>query len=265
LKFHGKELRRQHTKDSGQYVVNEPGITLDKVLEENKLTTKDRAILAYILARSVWQYYGSDWTQTRWTADSILFMKENLDNVMPPDINATIPYFVLQDPDQRNNGIQIQEYFDNFDTTHKYPLVLTLGMLLVDVCRKGGTTNQVDESSSLVKRINTERALYYRMATREKDWPHMNTSTESKNTYKTIVLKCLEDKIFKDALSLEERRDLIFKNIVFPLKQLLVDLKWIDCSGNIITSNSNPEEGGVKIPTETSEPLDLTENEIWLV
>lgn len=266
LKVHGKELRQLGSKGWDQCVLNEPEISLNKALGEKKLTTRDRAILAYILARSIWQYYGSDWTQTRWTADSIVFMKEEVNNVTDTDINAAIPYFTLLDPDQRNRGIQINEYFDHLDTSHKYPLVLTLGMLLVEICRNGGPPSPVDEAGSPVKRINTDRARYWFMATREKDWPYMDTSTEFKNTYKKIVLKCLNNEIFQKTLSPEDRRDVVLKDIVFPLKQLLMDLKWIDASGNVIAYNSNSEGEGEKQPSiETFEPLDKASNIIWLV
>jgi hypothetical protein len=101
LKIHGNQLvkipRPVPLEDSEYPVEPVPSKSLQEVLREEHLTSRDRIVIAYILARSVWQYYNTDWLNALWTTDNIHFMIEKREDGLPEalTLNPVSPLFCI--------------------------------------------------------------------------------------------------------------------------------------------------------------------------
>ena len=68
------------------WVTNKPqGVSLFEMLSPDSphkcsLLPKEKCLLMYLLARSFWEFYGSDWMTTPWTAENIHFVYERRDD-----------------------------------------------------------------------------------------------------------------------------------------------------------------------------------------
>lgn len=94
----------------------------------------------------------------KWTADCIHFMKET-PSFNRPDIDFDAPYFALQAAPVEGGDITNEvDYFDNSLASHRYPLILALSILLVDICYTGSEKCLAAESS-LVKTMNRSRFM----------------------------------------------------------------------------------------------------------
>lgn len=60
------------------YLLKASSVSLTTVLEKRKLEGDDqlKLLLSYLLAKSIWQFYDSEWMKRDWTKDSIHFMRE---------------------------------------------------------------------------------------------------------------------------------------------------------------------------------------------
>jgi hypothetical protein len=109
-----------------------PSISLSAVLERYSLTPKMKVALAYILARSVWQFYDSDWMKTKWTSETIEFIREckPSNDCEPECLYAWKPYFSIKFSEDDS---EFPEYSDADGKIHRYPRVLALGIILVEI------------------------------------------------------------------------------------------------------------------------------------
>ncbi|KAJ9152004.1 thermostable alkaline protease precursor protein [Pleurostoma richardsiae] len=115
-----------------QLVERLPGIPLTTILRQYRLTNRMKVALAYIIARSMWQFYGSDWMKTKWTSETIYFMSELCS--VPHDgstgVFAWKPYFSVRFGEADANF----DEFSSFDgEIHRNPRVLALGVMLVEI------------------------------------------------------------------------------------------------------------------------------------
>lgn len=65
----------------------------DWLLKMTHLSNKGKVALAYILARSAWQYYDSPWMMTPWTHDTICLLSERN---LTADKSRSHPYLTRQ-------------------------------------------------------------------------------------------------------------------------------------------------------------------------
>jgi hypothetical protein len=129
----GRDLEQlEDFKPLEQMVEHDSSVTLTTILESYHLTSKMKGTLAYILARSIWQFYNSAWMNTKWTSDSIYFMRESYPDVDrgKGNLYAWKPYF-----SPRFGEVDADfEEFSNIDSKfHRYPRVLALGIMLVGI------------------------------------------------------------------------------------------------------------------------------------
>jgi hypothetical protein len=92
----GRDLEQlEDFKALEQMLEHDSSVTLTTILESYHLTSKMKGTLAYILARSIWQFYDSAWMNTKWTSDSIYFMRESYPDVErgKGHLYAWKPYF----------------------------------------------------------------------------------------------------------------------------------------------------------------------------
>lgn len=217
-------------------VVEAPSISLSQVLELEKISTKGRILLAYILAKSVWRYYDSDFMRTKWTTETIHFMREyRLDPDKDEDqekIDPLSPFLAFLHIGNDQN--ELKERCQTFSVLHRYPRILALGIMLVEICRKK-PKKAASELRSYEDQINTDFTIYNEIA-RSTNWPSLGVRNEEiRNRYRAVVQSCLDPKRFHISASMttgqsdvDLRRDILYKNVVFPLEQLCAELEIID-------------------------------------
>ncbi|KAK6515778.1 hypothetical protein TWF281_004368 [Arthrobotrys megalospora] len=191
-----------------------------------KIPVKERIYLAYVLAKSVWQYYGSDWMRNPWTHNDIRLLKRR--DVGETRVEFMLPYHPYFTPTFENPDGRIREYCGDIDPslTHRYPGVLALGTILLEIIQgqlleeiEGDQTSDNSQPESI--RIR-KRFLLAWQAAAGLDSPDCNT------IYREVIRKCLDGRLFKDAPfnpktpnTLEIRQSILYREIVFPLKELV--------------------------------------------
>lgn len=235
--MHDKELRAlDDCKPMEQEVEDAPSISLATILESRRLTSKMKVALAYILARSVWQFYNSDWMNTGWTGETIHFMQERgpvARNSGGATIYASKPYLSVRfgevDPD-----------FEEFSTLqgkiHRYPRVLALGIMLIEIAI-GSCLRSKEKSRQ--SSINADWTMATAISRDDNYW------REFYPMYRTAVVNCLDQKIFASAAfvpgqkeqeyksGLEDRRAILYKLVVHPLELLLTNTGWLQELGKM--------------------------------
>lgn len=219
------------------HILPRPSMSLSNALRVRRLSTKMKIVLACILARSVWQFYDSDWMKTRWSSELIHFMLERCPDdevdTENPKLYACNPCFAFRfdDPD-----LCFMEYCGADHIGHRYPRVLALGILLVEI---GGDTHGAQlgsQAQSLEEMINSDWMRGKRALKKER-WPDFDFQTSGTvvQTYREVVANCFEQKIFTADMPLSDagnesgiaaRRYILYERVVYPLEKLLKDMGW---------------------------------------
>lgn len=243
LKLHENRLVKFVRPDGNidQDFAGEPSIPLSEYLRRDGLSSNEVLLLAYILARSVWQFYSSEWMQVGWTLNRIHFMFEKPDeyDTISTDhkVNLSNPYLAFKFGDKTEEiGM---EFFDGC-VVHNYPRVLALGILLVEICRKSrGYEERSYETTE--QAINTY-SLRGRKLRENSNWPELDLHKVLTKRFKDAVVACFDPDIFKTSTlpdmdhpetGIEERRAILYERVVWPLGQLLIDARLADESGRI--------------------------------
>ncbi|KAF3926779.1 hypothetical protein ABW21_db0208984 [Orbilia brochopaga] len=196
------------------------------------IAVRDKFQLAYLLAKSVWQYYGSDWMKNPWTHDDIEFL-ENNDSSSGGRRGVLSAYNPYINSDLEQSETYIGEFCSAEGMViHRYPGVIALAILLIEVIQGQpfGTYGNTQQYSF----PNIKQS--YKSA-----WKVMAENTLDCNIiYKEVIKKCLDGKIFKEAPfdpqdpqnGLEIRRTILYREIVYPLKHLLALSESLPSSGS---------------------------------
>ena len=230
--------------DLGEDVEPSPTIPLSTALSDYCMTEKMKLVLAYTIAHSIWRYYNSDFMNSRWSTDAIHFLKERT-----PDrstrIYASNPCYAVPLPSSEG---PVLEYHEGV-VAHRYPRILALGNLLLDIGRRRPIPSPPrfsrDEAD---QQINHDCAMYNRTIKNDDGWPYLGGLKVSgvRKSYKDITQACFDRKLFLPQTSLisgkarakdskhagpdqeaEERRAIIYERIVAPLEELLEGLDFI--------------------------------------
>ncbi|KAM0260794.1 hypothetical protein ACHAQJ_002560 [Trichoderma viride] len=214
-----------------QIIDHKPGISLARILKLYSLTPKMRVALAYILAYSVWQYYDSDWIKTRWTSESIQFMKEyESENIgKEGKLFAWKPHLSVRLGDEEP---ELLEYSKACGEMHRYPKVRALGILLVEI----GVGLPFDGTSQRPLADGTNDDWLWAMQ-RLRDTRHWEAFDYG--SYRKAVDDCLNPENFfsvlytegdspKNTDGLKQRRDTLYKKVVTPLEKLLIGTGWME-------------------------------------
>jgi hypothetical protein len=260
----GKILQLRDLAGIDDDIAPKQSIPLAEVLQRHDLVDKRKLLLAYTLAKSFWQFYSSDWMGSRWTTNSLQFFPERRDDDDDEhDGSDSIlygsPYFALST--QKEDSLLSAEYLETQYVVHRYPRVLALGIMLLEIGRRRRRDRNEDlQYATPEEKISTD-LNDIRSALRKRNWPKFDVQEEVRQTYKIVLENCSDPKLFElDAanqsglgengtLTMEERRAIIYKRIVYPLKLMLEKLGWIDQAGNIIVQDSLKEKessSGVK-------------------
>ena len=263
----GKLIELEKPRPVDDIIADERGVSLEDVLGRYNLVSKEKLLLAYVIARSFWQFYASAWMDAQWTTGTVQFFRhgfgdddddDNDDSSGRPLLNGS-PYVTL--PIEKGDPHLSAEYLPPSYVLHRYPRILSLGSLLLEIGHRGGSRNKRSTRGAARPRNYLEKinALFteirYATDTGVKGWPDFNLQEEVKQTYRLIVRNCSDGDLFageqantlateKEGLTIEERRAILYRRVVHPLKELLERLGWIDEAGNIRNQGTGEEGNG---------------------
>lgn len=237
LRVRESSLIRLHEPDeTDQVLINKPSVSLAQVLHQHRLSEKMKINLAYTLARSIWQYYDSDWMGSPWTCETIHFMLEGSHLSRQSCIDATKPSCTVH---FQAGAERLPERY-NIPVIHKYPRVLALGMLLIDIGRTPYEQGSLAVATTQVERVNTDYMWGRRISERDPKWPDLGIADAARQrlrtVYKTATQSCFDKNIFGDALvpaspkdgsvDVEEHRRILYERVVWPLEEIIADTGW---------------------------------------
>ncbi|KAF4946043.1 hypothetical protein FGADI_11480 [Fusarium gaditjirri] len=234
---HDGKLHRLLDSEPLQHIVDHtPGISLANVIQSYYLTPKVKTILGYILARSVWQFYDSDWLKTPWTSRTIQFMKHYTSPLGDdePSIFPSKPYYSVHFGE---DDATASEATTNSGEIHRYPRVRDLGIMLVEIglgCLLNGSAPTNNDALKISKA--------------NQDWLQAKGWSDSKSPwrdfdypkYRGAVENCLNPNIFAKApftpsvnvdelaKGLHKRRKIFYEHVVSPLEDLVQGTGWKD-------------------------------------
>ena len=109
------------------------GITLADFIAAEPQSPRIRVSLAYILAQTVFDLYDSDWMLTKWTSETIIFIKQSVCTDPRTDngdtgVNPVKPYLAVQFPDTSTECVE-----ECKRSIHHYPRIFALGVLLLEI------------------------------------------------------------------------------------------------------------------------------------
>ena len=245
LKVSESSLLRLHEPDeTDQVLMSKPSVSLAQVLQQHRLSTKMKVALAYTLARSVWQYYDSEWMGSGWTCKTIHFMLEGSTDSKHSCVHASKPCFTVQ----FQSGTQgLPQRYDLPQIIHKYPRVLALGMLLVDIARTSYDGGISKKGQTQQQRANTEYMMGRTICEKDQSWPDLGTADAARQhlrtVYKTATQSCFDKNIFKEVQSAsgpkdksveaEEHRKILYERVVWPLEDIIDEMGWTQSIGQI--------------------------------
>ncbi|UKZ60436.1 uncharacterized protein TrAtP1_001717 [Trichoderma atroviride] len=248
-------------------IANGRSISLADVLSNYSLVPKTKLVLAYILAKSVWQFYDSDFMGVSWTTRSIQLFREREDDDDDDDEPGVdwAPYyaFSLEQMAERDSV----ERLPPGQFLHRYPRVLALGAILYELGQKkswerqaaslepASSTNNIEPPT--LERIINDTSSKIRKGVQKKKWPDISLkNTQTLEEYRVIVANCASENFFRpglkekspnspeqslqktaeeleEELTIAERRAILFKKVVAPLKEMVRTTGWVDELGNI--------------------------------
>jgi hypothetical protein len=174
------------------------GDSLSYILRNGNLGVEHKIPLAYAMARACWQFYTSDLMDARWTSDDIWFMPIENENQIPLRAFVSFPF------EQRNPSPA--EYLEMGDYTHRYPRILFLGIILLEIGlgEPLGLEAFESSSSSLVARINKAHS---KAKMRLHEFKKMSwDDCFYKDVFDIAIENCLDSKNFKDKRKARKKR-----------------------------------------------------------
>ncbi|KAJ5443340.1 subtilisin-like protein [Penicillium cf. griseofulvum] len=219
-------------KPPKQVFAHAPGISLAKILSKYHLTARMKLVLAYIIAYSVWQYYDSDWMKTKWTSETIQFMKESNISGDQGKLFTWKPYLSAHFNDE---DPECYEYNKIVGVVHDYPRIRALGIMLVELGIGFPLHKDEKRSQPLAAKVNNELFIAFNYTRDEKRWGDFDYPD-----YMSAVRHCLEPDTFNQAPyvsesstcewkeALKQRRNILYDKVVFPLEDLLQGTKWME-------------------------------------
>ncbi|KAF2633126.1 hypothetical protein BU25DRAFT_89210 [Macroventuria anomochaeta] len=188
-----------------QRLRNEPSISLAEVMSRYALTRKMKLALAFTLARSMWQYYDSEWTKREWSAESIHFMTE----LKAPNWQTTVitcrPSLMTSFTNVETHKL-VEEYADLRPVCHNYPRILALGLLLVRIGWDDHIpfTNHSTSPAMSQRKLNDECSEGHDMC-EESSWPRLGPCDPAgdniRKRYKAATEACFDNKALRTACS----------------------------------------------------------------
>ncbi|KAI8723796.1 Peptidase-S8 domain-containing protein [Fusarium sp. LHS14.1] len=206
LKISGKQLHFvEWCEGARSWVPNTPSVSLSTILRNHKLSQKMKWLLFYLLAKSVWQFYSTDWMGKEWTKESIHFMFERRQGAKNAGIYLNEPFISARfDPDSSSNDAEFRP--------HKFPKIKALGIVLLEIELGTVIEDHFDqECYAADEELNSDADLY--AALKLFDDPDRLEDTEL--SLKTVIGDCLRpSKFMQHRQSVEELRKVLQEDVV---------------------------------------------------
>ncbi|KAK3385680.1 hypothetical protein B0H63DRAFT_186431 [Podospora didyma] len=232
-----RELRLQQSS----FHLHMPSVSLSQLLEGRQLSRKMRLLLCYILSRTVWQFYESEWVSREWTKENIHFMFEHRNGV-PSGIFVNEPFLSAR------FGREIDGDKDS-PRVHKFPKILALGIILleielgVDITKDRPRTCFTADGQLTVNSDLIAADFWFQ----KKDlWKRQDSLVP----VKAAVERCLRPSLFEPCRNdVEAEREVLHKQIVSPLHTLFkvswgppdnVDLDPVQVNADTSKSAADP-------------------------
>lgn len=206
-------------------------VSLLELLEGNHLSSRSKISLAFTLSKSIWQYYDSKWMKMRWDLKAIKILRQTKGAESGIDHECRMPFLEISSSNSSviycEQETQMKREGNNLGELHPYPYILTLGMLLVQICLRITPTNIIEP------RRDTGNNRVYMHYLKEMDmegtsWPVLDLRDEYRKMYREIVAHCLPPRrsgwtspLFSSEIDAVGRRNLLMKHVVGPLHKLL--------------------------------------------
>ncbi|KAF9879129.1 hypothetical protein CkaCkLH20_03362 [Colletotrichum karsti] len=118
----GRVISRQQRPCLDDFMVHGSSVSLSELLKffNDHLRLSHKILLSYIIAKSFWQFYDSDWMRHPWTKKDVHFMFES----DPSRIYISEPFLSTQfscNADDPDNGM------------HPFPKILALGIMFLEI------------------------------------------------------------------------------------------------------------------------------------
>ncbi|KAF4447233.1 hypothetical protein F53441_9220 [Fusarium austroafricanum] len=209
------------------WVPNTPSVSLSMILRNHKLSQKMKYLLSYLLAKSMWQFYSTDWLGKEWTKESIHFMFERRQNPKDAGIYLNEPFISAHfDPDSSTNDSEFRP--------HKFPKIKALGIVLLEIELGTVIEDHYDgECRAPDGELNADADLY--VALKLFDDPDRLEDTFP--LLKSVIGDCLRpSKFMQHRHSVEELRKVLQEEVVDHLHTLIGLYAVTDTTDNTKTS-----------------------------
>ena len=252
LELDNNQLLRAGRPEHHSYAVKEPTRSLLDIRKAQNLSCVMRIDLAWIFARSLWQYYASDITSTPWLSDNICYINSLGSSDKSGEagsFNLALPFLILEASASARSS---KEILSDSDYVYNYPRILNLGILLVEL----GLSPEDDieiEKAITGKHPRWLNNMYGTFVEKSKDsmWPSFDMiDPHAAKIYREVTQKCFDIKLFTQATTAQTRKRILFESIVAPLELLLHDMQRTDSAGND-TGNTYAK---IFVDPETQEP-----------
>lgn len=204
-------------------VASHPGLSLNQILSQFNMAYRLRPVLAYTLAKAVWHYYDSEWMNVGWNKENVRFMNEGHGEEQS---YYPRPYLCAR---LHVSDEIIPEYRATIGLMHRYPRILSLGIMLAEIAIGRSIELEGDSHNWTAKQANqiltNVRTIVSASGFRDDcNFPR----------YKKAVEKCLDPKLFKNVPfniqkpreNLEKRRLILHDEVIEPLRQLIEGTGW---------------------------------------
>ncbi|KAK5295589.1 hypothetical protein LTR99_009178 [Exophiala xenobiotica] len=203
-------------------------LSLSDTLQVRHMSNKMRVILAYIIARSVWEFYDSDWMSRHWSADDIQFMQElwrEGDRETLIFINR--PYISVQRGIADNESSELST---SFGQIHRFPRILSLGLMMVEIGAGKPLKELFPEHQN---NVNADWLAAREFLSKPKPWDDFDykrywDAARSCIFNQFLIIGPASSVIGQGLADIEDRRRMILAEVVRPLEDLLVGTGWID-------------------------------------
>ncbi|KAK8023290.1 hypothetical protein PG991_006529 [Apiospora marii] len=131
-----------------QWVFDQPSISLGQLLERlsnstSEFTEKNKEVLSWLLAKSVWQYYSSPWMQEPWNKERVHFLLERRHDdeghevdgifVNEPLLSVSIARSSGQETIKSKHSVPPRRLPGFLKPLHTISKLLALGVMLVEI------------------------------------------------------------------------------------------------------------------------------------
>lgn len=197
-----------------------PQISLGNLLDSRKLSDRQKILISYTLAHSMWKLYGSQWLESIWTPWSIYLMNAKTTGQSLKVIESTFNDLVhLGMRLTLSNEPELAKNLDDSETSissrfpHGDPTLIALGILLVQVAANETLPESLGDDPFMrppdrVEFLWARKVLYC-------------LEVELPPLHLRALKACLSPDLPRSQLTTDGKRSYLYENVVLPLRNLV--------------------------------------------